>query len=146
MTWTTTGGALLRGVDPLGMWVFGAGMIFSNSTDWKINCGNVNQIVFNNNYTVVGDCPGLVHLSQFTTYVHNGSLTVTVNGTPAWSDSMFNLTSGGYAYIGGTTWSGSATGKRYAIIQNGMIDTGVQATTWLPGNVAGITASQGQYL
>jgi hypothetical protein len=71
-----------------------------------------------------------------------GAYTVTVTGTPAFGSSFFYTEAAGNIRAISVTWSGSATGKRYDITQNGLAVTG-GAT--LPGNVAGTTSTQGQY-
>jgi hypothetical protein len=77
--------------------------------------------------------------------------TITLTGTPGYSTS-----GGGFVYCdrtslvsivtGNTTFSGSATGKRYNVQSNGVIFTGGGGATYFPGNVAGTTATGGQYL
>jgi hypothetical protein len=76
-------------------------------------------------------------------YITTG-LTITITGTLA-----FNT----WAYVGllglincyGLTFSGSATGMRYNIFANSAVFTNGAATTYLPGNSAGSTATGGQY-
>jgi hypothetical protein len=70
--------------------------------------------------------------------------TVTVTGTPAFSV---------FAYAGGTstiyvlnvTYSGGATGTRYLAEMNGIIQTFGGGANYFPGDVAGSTATGGQY-
>ena len=72
-------------------------------------------------------------------------VTVTLTGTPA-------LSRFAYAALGGTiravssVFSGAATGTRYEVISNGVIDTNGGGAAFLPGNVAGSTATGGQYV
>jgi hypothetical protein len=74
-----------------------------------------------------------------------GGWTVTVTGTPAFSSS-FALSRFGYMSPAGTTFSGAATGGRYLADQNSVINTGGGGANYFPGNVAGTTASGGQYI
>jgi hypothetical protein len=76
--------------------------------------------------------------------MYSGGMTVTLSGTPAFSG-VFAASYFSFSTIAGITWSGSATGKRYDASQNGIINTSGQATTWLPGNISGTTATGGQY-
>lgn len=70
------------------------------------------------------------------------SKVITITGTPAFSTAYLYATTCGMASLGGTTYSGSATGVRYSISLNAVADTG-GAT--LPGGTAGSTATGGQY-
>jgi hypothetical protein len=45
-----------------------------------------------------------------------------------------------------TDITGTATGSRYNVIGNGIIDVGGRGTSYLPGNAAGTLATGGQYL
>jgi len=74
-------------------------------------------------------------------------VTITLTGTPNYSNA-FAKADGGTVYFWspGTTWSGSATGKRYDAIGNGVVNSFGAATTWLPGSVAGTTSTGGQYV
>jgi hypothetical protein len=74
------------------------------------------------------------------------SATITLTGTPAFVTSFLYCTDISSAYIASDTFTGGATGKRYTIQANSAADTGGAATTYLPGNVAGTTATGGQYL
>lgn len=72
--------------------------------------------------------------------------TVTLSGTPAFSDS--------FAYVGllalvncyGNSFSGAATGVRYNVFANSAIFTNGAGATYLPGSAAGISASGGIYV
>lgn len=70
---------------------------------------------------------------------------VTVTGNPALGTFAL-LQSGSVLSANGTTFSGSATGTRYAISGNSVVDTNGAATTLFPGNVVGTTATGGQYV
>lgn len=71
--------------------------------------------------------------------------TVTITGTPAFSGAFASALGLSVIEFGSTTWSGSATGARYNASQNSIINTFGQATTWLPGNAVGTTATGGLY-
>jgi hypothetical protein len=71
--------------------------------------------------------------------------TITISNTPAFSWQGV-LVSRGVADMGGITFSGSATGTRYVAQHNGIINTGGGGASYLPGDAAGSTATQGQYL
>lgn len=73
----------------------------------------------------------------------NGS-TVTITGTPAFASAFAYAESQSFHQWFGTTFSGSATGKRYDIVGGSMINTVGSGATYLPGNVAG-TANAAQF-
>lgn len=70
--------------------------------------------------------------------------TITLTGTPAFSV-FANLTNGSSLFEGGNTYSGAATGKRFDVTKNAVATVGAGASFY-PGNVAGTTATGGQYL
>lgn len=70
------------------------------------------------------------------------SKTITLTGTPAFSSAFVDTNFVGVIQVNSNTYSGSATGIRYSAAANSMISSGVT----LPGNVAGSTATGGQYI
>jgi hypothetical protein len=70
------------------------------------------------------------------------SITVTLTGTPAYSSAFARALELGAIRLLSNTYTGSATGVRYSASMNATIQSG-GAT--LPGNVAGTTATGGQY-
>ena len=72
--------------------------------------------------------------------------TVTLIGTPNFSTVFAEAAINGFLIVNGNTYSGSATGKRYQANQSGTILTNGAGATYLPGSVAGTTASGGQYV
>lgn len=95
------------------------------------------------NYAITGGAQRHWHAS------HGGNVqvsnaTVTISGTPAFSDE-FALATQGIIRAFTNTYSGSATGKRYEADMNGSIQTFGAGATALPGNVAGTVARGGQY-
>lgn len=110
-----------------------------------VSNGANTRITATGNYTINGSC-GLYHIGVFNggTYTSSAAYTVTISGTPALGTyALCNTCSN--AYFGQATYSGSATGARYNITLNGVVNTSGQATTWLPGNTVGTTATGGQY-
>lgn len=101
-------------------------------------------ITVNANYTISGGAPHHVHLNQNAVMLCAGR-TITLTGTPAFSTV--------YIYHGlcstsnntGTTFSGSATGTRYLVDTNSVIDGTAASATFFPGNAAGSTATGGVY-
>jgi hypothetical protein len=97
-------------------------------------------------YTISGGAP--LHMNayagQITTYgeVLPGSpaFTVTLTGTPAFPEGYAAAAAGGLvlAAPGLMTFSGAATGPRYAVSLCGVIATGGAGPTYFPGNAPGI--------
>lgn len=73
------------------------------------------------------------------------SQTITLTGTPNFSGQFFRA-DGGYSVVNAITFSGSATGQRYYVQYNGIIQTYLSGGTYLPGDVGGGNATGGQYL
>jgi hypothetical protein len=99
-------------------------------------------IVISANYTISGGAS--IHLfADATGYVLAGGLSVTITGTPAFG--TFATGQNGYVQANGNTYTGAATGTRYSATLNGVVTTLGGGATALPGNVAGSTATGGQY-
>ena len=97
------------------------------------------------NYTISGG--GSLH---FTVDQHSmlsvpAPLTVTLVGTPAFTNQFIRCMENSYAYVTGITFSGGAVGTRYLAQWNGVIQTGGGGANYLPGNVAGLAVTGGQY-
>lgn len=97
------------------------------------------------NYTISGGAQA--HVLANRSGVWWGTfLTVTLSGTPAFSVGFIDARETGSAAAVSMTFSGSATGPRYSITMNGVINTGGGGASYLPGNSAGSTATGGQYV
>jgi hypothetical protein len=64
---------------------------------------------------------------------------IAISGAFAWAQRQ------GRVMLLGASWVSSFTGTRFVADSLGLVYTGGQATTWIPGTVAGTTASGGQY-
>lgn len=100
-------------------------------------------ITVNSNYTIAGAAP-----AHF--YCESGRLdcrgrTITLTGTPAFSNFAW-VTQLGYLLADGNTFSGAATGNRYSVAMNGVINTAAGGANYFPGNAAGSSATGGQYV
>ena len=112
------------------------GVQFGACSEAHMFCDNEGQIVVAASYTVNGNSPyhWLAHTGGFITIV---SRTVTLSGTPAFSSAFAYALRGGIIEAQGNTYSGSATGARFIVDDNGTIYTGSTTVTELPGNAAG---------
>jgi hypothetical protein len=123
---------------------FGSAIRFGATNSLHVYADTGSSIVFGANYSIVGNA--VYHL-----YLANGAicqcagLTVTLTGTPAFT--VFALaTELADIQIFSNTYSGAATGTRYSVSMNSVINTAGGGATYLPGNVAGATATGGQYV
>lgn len=96
------------------------------------------------NYNVTGGA--VAHwIASVQGQIYTSTRTVTITGTPAFTW-WLSLTEGSVLYMYSNTFSGSATGTRYTVTTNSVAQTNGAGTTALPGNVAGSTATGGQYV
>ena len=96
------------------------------------------------NYTIVGSAAS-AHVSVGLCGVARVSArTVTLTGSPAFSPFVLGTTAG-MAVLSGNTFSGAATGKRYDVTLNAGVNVTGAGVNYLPGDVAGTTATGGQY-
>jgi hypothetical protein len=106
--------------------------------------GTAASIVAFGNYSITGG--GTAHMDAiYGGQILVNNVTVTNTGTPNISSAF--VFSWRAAAVDGfnTVWSGSATGPRYTAIENGVIITVGGGASFFPGNVAGSTATGGQY-
>jgi hypothetical protein len=117
---------------------------FSVCAGNHVYCAQLGQVSFLSSYTINGNSS--IHWNaQGQGSITCGGLTITLSGTPAIT--TFALTTLlGLLRVDGNTFSGSATGTRYYVDSNSVLYTGGAGATYLPGNVAGTTATGGQYL
>jgi hypothetical protein len=71
---------------------------------------------------------------------------ITLSGTPAFASAFIGVDYQGLALVSGSSFTGSATGKRYQANLNGIIQTAGGGLTFLPGNSSGTTATGGIYV
>lgn len=73
-------------------------------------------------------------------------ITVTLSGSPAFTGAFLYVAgSGSNVEAAGITFSGAATGARYAVALNATIYTANAGATYLPGDANGTSSSGGQY-
>lgn len=102
------------------------------------------QIINSSNYTI--SAGGGMHVRSFVGgIIQAENRTYVLSGTPAFVNSFANASNGGIIEIYNAVFSGAATGSRYSVAINGIIDTGGGGASYLPGNSAGSDATGGQY-
>lgn len=102
-------------------------------------------VTINANYTISGGGAAHFNANALSEILVNCP-TVTLSGTPAFTN--FALASFGLIVViaGTTAFSGAATGSRYSVQLNGVIQTQGGGATYLPGNAAGSLLTGGQYV
>ena len=83
--------------------------------------------------------------------IFGGSLvqdpTTITNTSRTYSDSFVNCNAGLVVFLSNSyTFLGAATGPRFAVVGNGVIQTGGSGPSYLPGTVAGLETTGGRYL
>lgn len=94
------------------------------------------------NYSITGAASYHI-IQRYGSIVDIPNAVVTITGTPAFT--VFHYNKSGFARWAGSSFSGSATGTRYEVLLNGVIDTNGGGASFLPGNAAGSSATGGQY-
>lgn len=122
-----------------------AGVNFGACGTAHVYCTTNGTINLLQNYTISGSAAYHFSIDTFAT-VNAYGRTITLSGTPAFSSQFAGLSNFSFLYIFSTTFSGAATGVRYSCAANSIIQTGGGGASYLPGNSAGSTATQGQYL
>lgn len=125
---------------PAGMLEYG-NVVFGAASVRHIDSIAQGYVSASGNYSIVGAAP--IHaFAQSGGHIRIVSRTVTLTGTPAFATAFASSAAGATMDISANTFSGSATGPRYACSLNGVIST---AGATLPGDAAGTTATGGQY-
>lgn len=117
---------------------------FGAATSRHINSAYNGYVGAVSSYAISG--AAVAHITASGGDVLASGLTMTITGTPAFSTAFVEANRGGKVVILGNTYSGSATGVRYAISANAVVDTNGASTTAFPGNSSGTTATGGQYV
>lgn len=123
--------------------VTGPGMVFGAVSHFHIHTQFTSQYNAAAAYTINGGAQSHI-FSEANSVFNLAAVVVTLSGTPAFSVAFTQATSNStQAYFG--TFSGSATGKRYIISNNGAVITNGAGQTYLPGNAAGSVSTGGNY-
>lgn len=120
------------------------GMDFGACASRQMQADDNGVIRMNSPYTVSASSP--IHMQAATGgIIRVSAITVTLSGSPAFATAFASAIQCGNILAIGATFTGSATGKRYNVITNALIDVNGAGATHLPGDVAGTTATGGQY-
>lgn len=122
-------------------------IVFSTGFAYHMAASEGGSIRIAGSYTIAGNCNYHMQAFSFGRITLVAASSVTLTGTPAWGFAMASAPVTGQIDINSTvcTYSGAATGKRYEAALNSVINTYGGGANYFPGNVAGTTATGGQY-
>lgn len=138
---TTSGWAI---VCTAGATITHSNMNFGACANGHMYVSNSASIISSTSYAISGSASVHVQASIIGSWQSTGG-TVTLTGTPAFSTGFAVSSNVSAIYAGGTTYSGSATGKRYDATLNATISSNGGGSSFFPGDSAGTTATGGQY-
>lgn len=96
-------------------------------------------------YSITGGASTHINCVNDSVAVLGAGITVTLTGTPAFASATVNANRASLVQCNGVTFSGSATGVRYAVDTNSVIFTAAGGASFVPGSSVGTTATGGQY-
>lgn len=132
------------GVQGAGLAVEIQNLDFGVCAGQHINSRGGAHVLQTGNYSISGG--GVIHWHAVSGKIECQSFTISVTGTPAFSNAFARAQLLGLILAGSTVFSGSATGKRYDVVTNSSIYTGGGGAAFLPGDSAGTAATGGQYV
>lgn len=140
LTTTTSGDCLIAARN--GEIKYGA-IDFGSCAAFHKEANDHGRIYNNGSYSISGGAVAHEHCNN-KSYILNLSATVTITGTPAFSSYYVGVSAGMVQYVS-VTFSGSATGQRYLVHQNGVILSDGSGATYFPGSTAGSRVTNGVY-
>ncbi len=132
--------AISRGLVNYGSIEFGA--MTTSGRHILIGAGTANVLA---NYTISGGCFEHVLVQGGISVFQGAVKTITLTGTPNFAGQFISANTTGTVIAYLLTFSGSATGKRYDVNSNGVVNTYGGGANYFPGSVAGTTSTGGQY-
>lgn len=135
---TTTSGNCLNATNTA--YITYTNIVFGACAGAHVRCDNFGGAAASGNYSIVGGA-AWHFLALYQSQIYCLSRTITITGTPAFSTAFSDCRVCSFVYLSSNTYSGSATGTRYSVANNGVMISGAT----LPGDVAGSTATGGQY-
>lgn len=143
LTTTTSGNCLY--IKGGGSWVTMSGLMeYGAGAQAHLACSRNAGLVINANYTVSGSCSRHFDMSQCGNVYTIGN-TVTISGSPNWSDAFAKAQLLGMITNTSTYSGGTPTGKRYDATGNSVIWVNGGGTSVFPGDTAGTTSTGAQY-
>ena len=103
------------------------------------------RLQFTSNYTISGSARYHLQVNNQGLIQTPNAVTVTLTGTPAFTR-YCNVVTLGYAAVNNFSFSGGATGQRYRVTLNAIINTLGGGADFFPGSAAGVAETGGQYV
>ncbi len=124
---------------------FGTGVEFGACATFHVRNNAGHCINYGFNYAISGGA-GLHYYGAYCSTLEFSTFTVTLSGTPSFVSGFFYITATSITALWSITFSGSATGKRYTVELNSVLNSygAGTASTYFPGNSSGTTATGGQ--
>jgi hypothetical protein len=139
---TTTSGA--------GIYVGAGSRVYYNNIDFGACPSSAHVIAeqggkaqCNGSYSITGAASYHNQAISYGEIRTTGAYTITISGTPAFTSYIYCGL--GFIHYASVSFSGSATGVRYDVTENGLIKTYGGGSTYFPGNSGGTTSTGGQY-
>lgn len=126
-----------------GLVVISGGIRFAACAEAHILATQGGRVNMNGNYSIVGGAQ-LHWWANSLGEIRCQGRTITLTGTPAFSTAFAQADYSGVLTVNGNAYSGSATGKRFSALNNGVI-AALAGLTELPGNATGTAGTGGQY-
>ena len=123
----------------------GPGIIYGACTGSHEVTTNGGQIFHNNAYTISGGAVSHWNSSGSGSVINAISAAITLTGTPAFSTAFAVSIMSAQVDCANAAFSGSATGSRFNVSENGVIYTGTNSLTALPGSTPGVLTIGGIY-
>jgi hypothetical protein len=124
----------------------GAGMVFAASAGVHMQATSGAKFVIAANYTISGSAAWHMLIDGGAITNNGTGRTVTITGTPAFSQQFVNFTNLASVYLLSMTYSGSATGTRFSGSINAVCQTGGGGANYFPGSSAGSYGYGAQYV
>ncbi|MEO0791308.1 MAG: DUF2793 domain-containing protein [Pseudomonadota bacterium] len=118
-----------------------SGVVFGSCPRFHVEALGGSFVEVAADYEVVGSALAHVSLSN-QSWLRMAQRTVTINGAPSFTN-FYRVAQGSSATLFSNTWSGSATGARYEITGNSIVDMFGQSEASLPGDSNGSAQSGG---
>lgn len=121
---------------------------FAGGATDQIHVGSGARLSVEANYTISGGASRHWRCDEPGGVLFAYGRTITLTGTPAFSNLFALFAYGSMGIVGAMTFTGAATGARYYVASNAIIQTGGGGSSYLPGNAAGSvdTGSGGIYV
>jgi hypothetical protein len=117
-----------------------------NPTDTFVMASDNSYVeMLSSTVTIGGDLDH--YMACYNSTIKHSNCTFTLSGTPAWTTAFVDVSEGSNStvHLENNTFSGSATGKRFRVIDGGTLITGDDSPTYFPGDVAGTSDGTGHY-